>query len=291
MRAAVEAQAKALPSDGETPWDHRQYDAFLGLFRSGASGRTRRADPWTPYFAVFHAPLTALIDESGDPSELVGDLERGGLLSSRDGATLGLRRHLRHRSRRRSTATRCTRVGLAAARRAHNGVRSGVGIAAAASPGVRTPSSPNPITCEWWVRGGKTDLPNLALLCKYHHGLVHSKGWTVSGDANGEIVFVGPSGRALTSRPSPRWTTVSRLESESRANQEKTELREERRLPPTRPSQAMTPSARSRPSSSEPRPSSEPRTSSVCSPIHGTRASGPSDTEPNFTGSPGINTG
>ena len=39
VRAAVEAQAKAPPSDGATRWDHRQYDAFLGLFRSG-----RRAD-------------------------------------------------------------------------------------------------------------------------------------------------------------------------------------------------------------------------------------------------------
>jgi hypothetical protein len=73
----------------------------------------------------------------------------------------------------------------------------------------------------WWIRGGKTDLGNLALLCKYHHGLMHSKGWTVSGDANSEIVFVGPNGRILTSRPSPRWTTVSRLESEARANREK----------------------------------------------------------------------
>ena len=43
VRTAVEAQAKALPSDGETPWDQRQYDAFLGLFRAGPSGRI---GPW-----------------------------------------------------------------------------------------------------------------------------------------------------------------------------------------------------------------------------------------------------
>jgi hypothetical protein len=221
VRAAVEAQAKALPSDGETPWDQRQYDAFLGLFRSGASGRTRRADPWTPYFAVFHAPLTALLDEHGDPNELVGDMERGGLLTletvrrlacdatfaiavdDEDGHTM-----YEGRARRNPTAAqrreiwrrdRCCRF-----------------------PGCTNAIFTEPHHLQWWIRGGKTDLRNLALLCKYHHGLMHSKCWNVSGDANEEIVFVGPSGRALTSRTSPRWTTVSRLEFEARTNQERT---------------------------------------------------------------------
>jgi hypothetical protein len=53
-------------------------------------------------------------------------------------------------------------------------------------------------------------LPNLALLCEHHHHLVHSKQWSVSGNANESLTFVGPTGRIMTSRPSPRWTTVSR---------------------------------------------------------------------------------
>jgi hypothetical protein len=220
VRAAVEAQAKALPSDGETRWDHRQYDAFLGLFRSGASGRTRRADPWTPYFAVFHAPLTALIDESGDPSELMGDLERGGLLSLETvrrlacDATFAIAvddeaGHTMYEGRARRSPSGAQRREIWRRDRCCR------------FPGCTNAVFTEPHHLEWWIRGGKTDLPNLALLCKYHHGLMHSKGWTVSGDANGEIVFVGPSGRALTSQPSPRWTTVSRLESEAHANQEK----------------------------------------------------------------------
>ncbi|HXN61178.1 MAG TPA: hypothetical protein VN886_12075, partial [Acidimicrobiales bacterium] len=46
-------------------------------------------------------------------------------------------------------------------------------------------------------------------LCAYHHHLIHSEGWTMSGDANAELTFVGPSGRVMTSRPSPLWNRVT----------------------------------------------------------------------------------
>ena len=59
-----------------------------------------------------------------------------------------------------------------------------------------------------WKPGGLTDLPNLALVCRHHHGVVHRKGWTMSGNANEELTFVGPTGRVMTSRPSPRWGAV-----------------------------------------------------------------------------------
>ena len=32
-----------------------------------------------------------------------------------------------------------------------------------------------------WKSGGRTDLDNLALLCLFHHGMVHRKGWTMTG--------------------------------------------------------------------------------------------------------------
>jgi hypothetical protein len=31
----------------------------------------------------------------------------------------------------------------------------------------------------------------------------------MSGDANAELTFVGPSGRVMTSRPSPLWNRVT----------------------------------------------------------------------------------
>ena len=60
-----------------------------------------------------------------------------------------------------------------------------------------------------WKSGGRTDLDNLALLCLFHHGTVHRKGWSMTGQRQSELPIVGPSGRVMTSRPSPLWTRVT----------------------------------------------------------------------------------
>jgi hypothetical protein len=57
-----------------------------------------------------------------------------------------------------------------------------------------------------WVDQGLTDLPNLVTLCDHHHHRVHEGQWKMTGNANGILRFIGPSGRAMTSRPSPLWT-------------------------------------------------------------------------------------
>jgi hypothetical protein len=30
-----------------------------------------------------------------------------------------------------------------------------------------------------WAHGGTTDLPNLLLICRFHHGLIHEGGWAI----------------------------------------------------------------------------------------------------------------
>jgi hypothetical protein len=60
-----------------------------------------------------------------------------------------------------------------------------------------------------WSLGGGTDLDNLVLLCKHHHGLVHRNGWSMTGNANEELTAVGPTGRVMVSRPSVLWATVT----------------------------------------------------------------------------------
>jgi hypothetical protein len=57
-----------------------------------------------------------------------------------------------------------------------------------------------------WADDGLTDLDNLVMLCDHHHHRMHEKRWQVTGNANGVLTFVGPTGRIMTSRPSPLWT-------------------------------------------------------------------------------------
>ena len=210
IRARIEATAKSLPSDGTTPWDRRCYDAFVGLLHTASSGgpSSDKGPPRSPYVGVFHAPLDALIDGSGDPSDLAGDLERGGFISletvqrlacdatfvlavdDADGHTM-----YEGRARRLATATQRREIW-----RRDRSCRF---------PGCRNAVFTEPHHVKWWRNGGYTDLPNLALLCKHHHTLVHSKGWQLTGNANEILRFVGPSGRVMTSEPSILWTAVS----------------------------------------------------------------------------------
>jgi hypothetical protein len=225
-KAYIQAQAKAIPSDGETAWDQRCYDALLGILRTGRQGGQAEADrrgarkegdgrgagvplERSPYFVVLHAPLQALIDPEGTPTGLAGDLEHGGLLSLEtvrrllcdctfvvamdddSGHTMyeGRQRRLPTAAQRREIwrRDRCCRF-----------------------PGCRNAIFTQPHHLEWWMKGGRTDLPNLALLCTYHHHLMHSNGWSVEGNANAELTFVGPNGRTTTSSPSPMWTAMAR---------------------------------------------------------------------------------
>jgi uncharacterized protein DUF222 len=54
-----------------------------------------------------------------------------------------------------------------------------------------------PIWCDghhlvWWTRGGPTNLPNLALLCRQHHRSVHEEGWTLERRSDGRFSVTPP---------------------------------------------------------------------------------------------------
>jgi hypothetical protein len=51
-----------------------------------------------------------------------------------------------------------------------------------------------------WVKGGKTCIPNLALLCGHHHRLVHEGGFGVAG-ANGRLTFTDNNGNVIPVQP------------------------------------------------------------------------------------------
>jgi len=48
----------------------------------------------------------------------------------------------------------------------------------------------------WWTRGGKTALPNLALVCGRHHRMLHEEGWVLER-RDGRFVTIPPQRRVL----------------------------------------------------------------------------------------------
>jgi len=53
----------------------------------------------------------------------------------------------------------------------------------------------------YWSHGGYTDLDNLVSLCRYHHLLVHDRGYLIAAGPGGSFAFYRPDGTALP--PSP----------------------------------------------------------------------------------------
>ncbi len=207
-KAVLEAQAKKVPSDGETPWDERLADAHFELIRSSAPGASGRASTVNPTLVVLHVPLDALVDDEVEDTELAGELEHNGLV---DVATVhklscdatvavavdddvghtmyeGRARRFPNEGQRREVMRRDRHCRF---------------------PGCDAETFINVHHVIPWKPTGRTDLSNLALLCIHHHALVHKKGWSMTGNANEELNIVGPTGRVMTSRPSPLWTTVA----------------------------------------------------------------------------------
>ncbi len=52
----------------------------------------------------------------------------------------------------------------------------------------------------WWDDDGPTDIKNLALLCRYHHGVTHRSGWTMTAAAGQRFTWTTPLGQTLHSQ-------------------------------------------------------------------------------------------
>jgi hypothetical protein len=212
-RAWIDAMAEQVSSDPEAPLDQRRCDALTAIAESGSASA---ATTTSPFFVVVHAPLDALVTESGATSELAGEFERGNLIDCATvqqiacDATIAVAvdddaGHTMYEGRAKRFATQAQRREV---KRRDRQCRF---------PGCTNAMFTNVHHVVPWKPGGTTDLPNLALLCKHHHGVVHRDGWSMSGSANDELHFVGPKGQIMVSRPSPLWTRITVRSRGSRA--------------------------------------------------------------------------
>jgi Domain of unknown function (DUF222)/HNH endonuclease len=209
-RACLEARARAVPSDGETPWDQRLCDAFAEIIASSAPGaQAPGTTNASPYFVVVHVPLAALVDHDGEGTTLAGELERDGLISTETvqriacDATLAIGvdddvGHTMYEGRARRSPSDVQRREVMRRDRQCR------------FPGCTAVTFTNVHHIVPWQPGGRTDLDNLALMCLHHHHVVHSSGWTMTGNANEKLTFTSPKGRVMTSRPSPLWARATR---------------------------------------------------------------------------------
>jgi hypothetical protein len=53
----------------------------------------------------------------------------------------------------------------------------------------------------WWTLGGPTDLGNAALLCEFHHRMVHRQGWAMNLAPNGYPQLIPPKSIDPEQRP------------------------------------------------------------------------------------------
>jgi uncharacterized protein DUF222 len=190
LRAAMQPFMKPIKDDERT-YGQRCADALVELGRQGSSGKQDGSGP-RPQL-IIRATVDTLAGTRGAPA---GELDGGGTVPAEtvqryacDSAITRitgqgeLDHELSHASR---TIPPSTRRALESRDR-H-----------CVFKGCDRP----PIWCDghhlvWWTKGGATTLPNLALLCRPHHRMVHEEGWRLERHKDGQFKATAPPGRLV----------------------------------------------------------------------------------------------
>src|SRR5437016_1859318 len=185
LRTALQPFMKPIPNDDRSSGP-RSADALVELGRQGSGSKRDGAGP-RPQL-IIRASLDTLAGTKGAPA---GELEGGGTVPaetvqryacdsaiSRITGQSELEHELNHASR---TLPASTRRALEA--RDRHCVFTGCG---------------RPLNwCDghhivWWTKGGSTTLPNLALLCRPHHRMVHEENWRLVRQKDGRFTAIPP---------------------------------------------------------------------------------------------------
>ena len=202
LRTALDSLAKRLGPDDDRTHQQRMADSLVELVHHAMDeGKLPRRNGVKPHVTVT-TTLEGLKNELGAPA---ADLELSLPISTRS-------------LERIACDSSITRVLLA------DSMVIDVGRATRSIPaptqravrirdkGCRFPGCDRPVNwstphhIEFWARGGPTNMPNLLLLCYYHHRLVHEGGWQVI-KVGREFRFVPPD-RVVMKRargPGMRW--------------------------------------------------------------------------------------
>ena len=185
LRTALQAFMKPVKDDPRS-YGQRNADALVELGRQGTGSKRDGAGP-RPQL-IIRARLDSLAGIKGAPA---GELEDGGTVPAETVQRIAcdsavsritgqgeLEHELSHASR---TLPASTRRALEARDR-H-----------CVFPGCTRPLS----WCDghhlvWWTRGGETALPNLAMLCRPHHRMVHEENWRLVRQKDGRFSAIPP---------------------------------------------------------------------------------------------------
>jgi len=185
LRTALQAFMKPVKDDPRS-YGQRNADALVELGRQGTGSKRDGAGP-RPQL-IIRARLDTLAGIKGAPA---GELEGGGTVPAETVQRIAcdsavsritgqgeLEHELSHASR---TLPASTRRALEARDR-H-----------CVFPGCTRPLS----WCDghhlvWWTRGGETALPNLAMLCRPHHRMVHEENWRLVRQKDGRFSAIPP---------------------------------------------------------------------------------------------------
>jgi hypothetical protein len=172
--------------DTRTP-GQRRHDALLELTARRASGSTDGAGA-RPHL-IIRASVDTLAGTAGAPA---GELEGGGTVPAETVRRLACDSALTRitgKGELDAEVTRATRITPPATRRAvadrdRGCVADGCG---------RPPQWTDTHHVKHWTQGGPTALPNLVLLCRPHHRMVHEGGWGLRRGNNGRWTLLRPT--------------------------------------------------------------------------------------------------
>jgi len=182
LRTALDARMLPGKDDDRTP-GQRRADALVDLCRR----KTGDGAGWPPHL-IIRASVETLLGAAGAPA---GELEAGGSLPAESVRRLAcdaaltritgrgeLEAEISHASRNIPPSTR----RAVAARDRH----------CVAGSCDRPPQWTDVHHLQHWTQGGPTKLPNLVLLCRRHHRMVHEGGWGLRRGEHGRWELVPP---------------------------------------------------------------------------------------------------